>query len=605
MNFKYLKIHMYFLFLLLLSLKFFIARIIIFEDYNLFTKVWLELGYFILLLGLVELFIKKGKALIFLFVNILVSLLLFSIILYYEFFGILVTHHALYQLHQVGDVKESIWTLLKPSQFLFFIDILILSLVAIIYKNPAPVTFKSRTPLILLIILAVINIGFNLLYTNNENHYDSVTAAKKQGIVTFQLTGILSDLAGKNESVQSDVTNEQIRDLKNIKEVPINERHYYGVAENRNIIVVQFESLQNFAVGLEIDGQAITPNLNQLIDEGLYFPKVYQQIGAGNTSDAEFLLNTSLYPPGSRGASEIYGDRLLPSFPRLLKKDGYKSVTFHTNKVEFWNRNQMYPALGFDEYYDEEFFGTEDYILMGSSDEILYDKTFDVLKEFHDTEQKFYANVLTLTSHHPFDLPEEKRFLELPDRFNDTFINDYLTSVHYADKALGDFIFNLKEEGLWNNSLIVVFGDHSGVHHNKISDKDKDLLKDLIGREYWFIDRFNIPFIINAPDALDNEVIENVGGQIDFMPTIANLLGVSIEEQIHFGQDIVNNPNNLLGMRYYLAAGSLFNSEVLLTPEEENGTAYDLDTGEIIGDRSDYLENYNSVLKLLPTFGRS
>jgi phosphoglycerol transferase MdoB-like AlkP superfamily enzyme len=255
--------------------------------------------------------------------------------------------------------------------------------------------------------------------------------------------------------------------------------------------------------------------------------------------------------------------------------------------------------FGLPEYYDEEYFGTEDYFLIGATDEVLYGKTFEKLQEFSASDQPFYVNVISMTSHHPFDLPEEKRRIELPERFDNTFINDYLTSVHYADYALGNFITSLKASGMWDKSLIVTYGDHSGVHHSKISDEDKALLAELIGREYWFVDRLNIPLFITAPGELEPKVVTNVGGQIDMMPTIANLIGLSLDDQIHFGQDILNEEDNLLGMRYYLAKGSLFNPEVLLTPEGDNGTAYDLDTGAIVGERSDHQDDFNRVITLL------
>lgn len=590
--------NLFILFLTLLSVKFFVVRIILFDSYNFLKSSWVELGYVILLLALVELFVRKGKFTVYLLINIIVSVLFFSIIIYFDFFGIIVTYHALSQLNQVGAVSDSIWTLISPVQFLFFADILIVGFLAVMKKLPFSTNVKNRKVVILLVVFSLVNIFYNVFDIKGTGRLDSVTAAERYGIVNFELKEIYLDYRTDNP-IDFTFTLEEIKALKEISEPPIEERNYFGVAEDRNIIVIQFESIQNFTIGLEIDGQEITPNLNKLVAEGLYFPKFFQQIGIGNTSDAEFMLNTALYPPGMRGASEVYGDRMIPSLPRLLKNDGYKSVTFHTNTVTFWKRDEMYPALGFDQYYDEEFFGTEDYFLMGASDEVLYDKTFDVLKELHETGQKYYANVITMTSHHPFTLPEDKLFIELPNRFQDTFINDYLTSIHYADKVLGDFIDNLKEAGMWDESLIVIYGDHSGVHHANITDEDKSLLNELIGREYWFVDRFNIPLVITAPGIEESEMVENVGGQIDLMPTITNLLGIEMKNQIYFGQDILNHNTNLLGMRYYLGIGSFFNSEVLATPESEGGTAYDLNTGEVVGKRAEYPDDFNRVLKLL------
>lgn len=78
-----------------------------------------------------------------------------------------------------------------------------------------------------------------------------------------------------------------------------------------NLIVVQMESFQNFPINLTLNGQEVTPVLNKLAKEGFYFPHVFQQIGPGNTSDAEFMSNTSIYPTAAAAMSTSFGDRQL------------------------------------------------------------------------------------------------------------------------------------------------------------------------------------------------------------------------------------------------------------------------------------------------------
>lgn len=80
-----------------------------------------------------------------------------------------------------------------------------------------------------------------------------------------------------------------------------------------NVIVVQMEAFQNFLIHLKLGDQEVTPVLNRLAEEGYYFPYVYQQIGQGNTSDAEFMSNTSIYPTGTVAMSTGFGDRNCPA----------------------------------------------------------------------------------------------------------------------------------------------------------------------------------------------------------------------------------------------------------------------------------------------------
>lgn len=216
------------------------------------------------------------------------------------------------------------------------------------------------------------------------------------------------------------ITQEAIQKLKGIQN-PITP-NFHKSAAGRNVIIIQMESMQSFLLGYTMDGAEITPVMNKLMREHVYFPKFYQQVGQGNTSDAEFVVNTSYYIPPNGAASQEYAEKSLPSLPKLLKKNGYQTATFHTNGVEFWNREELYTALGFDHYYDQEFFGDEDLLMFGASDEVLYNKSADKLIEMRATGKPFYAHVISMTAHHPYNMAEEKLKIALPERFQKSLV---------------------------------------------------------------------------------------------------------------------------------------------------------------------------------------
>src|SRR5699024_8529613 len=120
--------------------------------------------------------------------------------------------------------------------------------------------------------------------------------------------------------------------------------------------------------------------------------------------------------------TELYGDRDIPSLPKLLKDYGYTSLSFHGNEIEFWNRHNLYPALGFDQYYDEVFFEKKDVINWGTSDEVVYEDSFPILKDLYDRGEKFYAQYITLSSHHPFTIPADRVTLTLPEKYDGTYV---------------------------------------------------------------------------------------------------------------------------------------------------------------------------------------
>src|SRR5690606_18845475 len=314
--------------------------------------------------------------------------------------------------------------------------------------------------------------------------------AEQMGILNYEAYMIFS--SKETEYVEpNEVSQQKINDIKKI--IPVEQPFQFGTAAGKNVIMIQMESFQNFLVNLSVDGQEITPNFNKLVNENYYFDKFYQQVGQGNTSDAEYVVNTSLYIPPRGAATQMYADRELPSLPKLLKKHDYVSATFHTNVVEFWNRGELYESLGFDSYYDAKYFGDEDTVFFGPSDEVLYRKTLDQLVQLNEADQPFYAQVISMTAHHPYTMPAEKQLITLPDRYKNTLVGNYLIAQYYADQQLGTFIEDLKENGLWDNSLIVLYGDHLGLPIYSLDNHELELMKEIYGRDYTYTDMINIP----------------------------------------------------------------------------------------------------------------
>ncbi|WP_163969602.1 LTA synthase family protein [Oceanobacillus halotolerans] len=599
----------YFAFLFVILLKFILVRYLLFDSSDVLYTIWVELGYILVIFSLIELIPKRTlKTILYVPINLVITLFLLALLIYYNYYGHIATAHAFSQIGQVGAVSDSILQLMNPIYLVLFMDFFLLIIYKLLIKKREsnPVAKPSFTFIMTTLVTGVILISLNINIHKNNEIASTVLAAEKQGLLTYEILAATDTLTNQEQTPilkdgEEDELIQAIKSTKNISPIPQDQRKQNGIAKDKNIIVIQAEAFQDFVVNLEIDGVEVTPFLNQLVEEGLYFPNVYQQIGAGNTSDAEFLFNTSLYPAPWTATSETYGNKAIPSLPKLLTEIGYTSLTFHANEVTFWNRNQLYPALGFDDFYDIRFFGVEDMIGIGPSDEHVYQKAFPELKKLHDNQEPFYAQFVTLSSHHPFKIPEDKYVIDLPERFEETQVGDYIESMSYTDKALKQFADQLKAEGMWEDSILVFFGDHFGLKPDGLSEQGTAILEELIGHEYTFLDQYNIPFVVHTPGKTDGEVIETVGGQIDMMPTLANLMGMSLENHVYFGQDLINYPNNLFGVRYYMPYGSFYNDEINFQPAEgfSDGEAYDLKTGEPLEDFSTYQTDYERILELL------
>ncbi|EGA88291.1 sulfatase [Planococcus donghaensis MPA1U2] len=598
----------FFIFTGIIFLKALFLRYLLFQEIELTQTIVLELSYILIFTSLFELAKPSWKPVLYLILNTLFSILFLAVILYYSFFGRIVTYFALFQLGQVGTINESVSALLEPIYLLFFLDLVFLLVLLVFKKYPLPALQLNRK--IILAVLLVLGVGVSAVNFNlhkDEAISNNVIAAQEKGILNYSALEIYygpENLTAIETNVSVDnlaELKEEINRIKELEIVPEEERNYFNAAEGRNLIVIQVESMQNFPVGLDVDGTEVTPHLNKLLDESFYFPNTAQQTGPGNTSDAEFILNTSLYPVAFNPTSQTFGNKKFPSLPRLLTAENYKTLTFHADDISFWNRDELYPALGIGNYYYGEFFGKDDVIGIGPSDRVMFEKALPILRGHHVNDQPFYAQLIGLTSHHPFTLPEADRQLELPERFNNSLTGDYLVSINYMDTVINDFIEELKQEGIYENSVIAIYGDHFGLQQSAISENDVDLVSELLGREYRTMDRLNVPFIIHAPGITDEgQTFEKTSGQLDMMPTLANLLGISLNEQIVFGQDLLNHDSNLLGARYYLPIGSFWNDEVLFIPEKDfdDGNAYDLETDKAVEDYEQYRDDYDRILQL-------
>ncbi|MFA9560400.1 LTA synthase family protein [Evansella sp. AB-rgal1] len=594
---KWMTSH-FFIFLLIILVKVHFTRMFLFNDNIFGFSLFIELLFPLLIALFIEFCFRKGKNIAYYIVNFVFSVLFFSIIMYFDFYGAVPTYSALLQADQVGEVGDSIAAIFRPIYLLLFVDIILLPF--FLKKKWISSNFPIKRRLSMLIALPiVILLSLGVIYTNSTI-INTINQAEKMGIFHFQLYSVYHDQKTQSRLhsiINNDLDQSIINELKGIE--TREEFDYYGIAKDKNILVVQLESLQTFPISLEIEGNEVTPILNNLIEDSYYFPNVFQQIGRGNTSDAEFALNTSIYPLGDRAMSQEFGNRDIPSLPKILREHNYESVTFHTNDVQFWYRDGMYQALGFDSYYDKAFFGTDDFIAFGASDEVLYEKSLPILEDIWKTGKKFYANLVAMSSHHPYTLPDTKELLPLPSHYENTAVGDYLRAVHYADFALGELIKDLKDKGLWDDTLLFIYGDHFGLRLE--TDLDYILMEEILDRPYHeHVDHFNIPLVVHIPGEEDNaEMFTHIGGQVDYMPTIVNLIGVE-NDNVMFGQDLFNYDKNLIGMRFYLPSGSFINEDILYTPGNgfHDGKGVDLYTLEEV-EVAEYEQDFRRLMDLL------
>lgn len=443
---------------------------------------------------------------------------------------------------------------------------------------------KRRIRLGLLWLLAI-------LFVLNPMGGSLMTSVRNQEFFSFHLNDVAGALTGRNGGSNTEDYYLSTGTYEDQIDGPL-----LGAAKDKNLIVIQVEALQNIMIDAEYNGQELTPNLNRLIKEqgSVYFDHYYQMLGSGNTSDSEFVTNNSIMGSIESYTYQLFEDNYFKGLPWLLQEQGYSTAVFHGYDKSFWNRENIYPKLGFQEFVNSDILendnrvGLDDGNLRGISDEAFFQQSMEYLKEM---KKPFYSFFITLSSHHPFQLPEDMSEIQLSKSDEGTLFGYYLNAVHYADKSLGMFLDNLKAEGLYDESLICIYGDHFGLPET--DDEVQKRVSEFLGTDYKLNHMMNIPLIMHIPGADVNQTISMTAGQVDFLPTVSYLLGMPTLDTLYFGQNLLTAKEGFVWEQTHLLKGSFITDDIVFEMARDgvvsHSKAWKRDTGEEV-DSTQYEE---------------
>lgn len=589
------------LFTLLLLTKILLFMNITKIKYNQFPTFIISALITVFIFSLIHLSNKKGKGILELIIYSFISVVMFADIMYFSYFSTLPSIKMLSLVGQVSAVGDSLAMLFTLKNALFLLDIpLLLIYVVKTYHRDRPKYSKHirwGVPAVTLVLL----IGM-LTFLNSK---ELLAPISTQELFTYHISdikGLLSeeDIVAEGRSL---ITQEDLEELKTRSQII--EGKYTGAGKGKNLIVIQMEALQNFVINRSYEGQEITPNLNKLIGEqgSLYFNNYYQQIGRGNTSDAEFVTNNSLYPSNEVSIYAAYGENTFYGLPWILRDNGYSSWVFHGYEKEFWNREKAYPNQGFQRFVsqDDYEFTEKESVGFGIIDEVFYDQTMDYIEELDSIDNNpFHAFIISLTSHTPFEMPEKLQALDLKKEHQGTLLGNYIQAIHYADEALGQFIESLKEEGYYDNSVIAIYGDHYAV--SSLNGPEVEIMSEFLGEPYDLDEMLNVPLIIQVPGLEANETIDKLGSQIDFLPTILNIMGYENEKGIMFGRDLLSyEGKTFVAPVAYPIKGSFIDDEYIFQMSTDgifkNSESRYKDTKEQLQDLNPLRDTYELVIE--------
>lgn len=399
----------------------------------------------------------------------------------------------------------------------------------------------------------------------------------KFGIYTYQINDVISSLQPQISPLFGyDQAAKEFREYYDTRDNSVKTNEYTNIFKGKNLLIIHAESIQQFVLDTNFNGEEVAPNLKRLANEGLYFSNFYAQESVGTSSDSEFTINSSLMPANSGTVFISYWDREYVTTPKLLKEKGYYTFSMHGNNGSMWNRSVVHPRLGYDKFFNyKNDYKINEVIGLGLSDKSFFKQSVPKIKKIEQTNQNFMGTLLMLSNHTPWSknldmLPEfpvtmkyekvnettgEKETVEAP-YMEDTKMGNYFKFVHYADQALGEFIDQLDLAGLLDNTVIVIYGDHDAKlkksEFNRFYNYDPytDSIKDSTDPTYVDVDYYQyelnrkVPFIIWSKDKKFEKEVTQVMGMYDVQPTLGNMF--DFHNKYALGHDIFSIDENVV-----------------------------------------------------------
>ncbi len=327
-----------------------------------------------------------------------------------------------------------------------------------------------------------------------------------------------------------------------------------SVTEKRsNLLIVFAESLESWVLEKEVDGKEITPCLNRLLKEKstLYAPNVLTQVKGGRSIDAQLMICSGLLPLMSGTYSSLYYDNTFYTLQKAMRRLKHsRSYLLTIDKVSTWNQGAVARSFGTDtiiSYHDfkmTEAFGTHKRI----GDASFFQQCREKIErgKVWKPGESVYMQFVTYSGHAPFKLPDHLRTITFPASIPEKAA-DYMTTAHYTDKAIGDFVAYLKTLPQYKETIVVIVGDHEGLASYRQELVGNPACRGLVS------DKQLTPFIVlNSPVGMR---YDKFMGQIDIYPTLLNLMQLDAYRWHGLGQSILDP------RKQGVAVGSVMNVE--------------------------------------------
>ena len=573
------------------------------------------------------------------FVYLLVMTIIFAVLcagnsIYYTNYKSFISVSLLSTASQLGGVMDAVTqNIMEPKDLIFLWSIPVLVVVYILLKRRTrdyvtQIKDKKKrrhyaggtlcVSLVLLGIFASVLTGTD--YSRLRKQWNREYVLATFGLYTYQISDLVSCTASQVNMMFGYQESEQVfrkfydNSSETDKKEEVKANEYSDIFKGKNMLVIHAESIQQFALDTYINGKELTPNLNKLAREGLYFSNFYAQESVGTSSDSEFTFSSSLMPASSGTVAINYWDRDYTTTQKMLTDLGYYTFSMHGNNGSYWNRMNLHKSLGYQKFYNYTTdFDIDETIGLGLTDKSFFKQAVPKIADINKQHDKWMGTMIMLTNHTPFTDIERVSDFSVDfkyKKYNDNTglyeevsapflegrkLGSYFKSVHYADEALGQLMNDMDKEGLLDNTVVVLYGDHDAkiketeYEYYLNYDPFTNTVRNHGDEGYVPIDDFyynlnrKVPFIIWSKDGgYKPQEITCVMGMYDVQPTLGNMFG--FKNSYALGHDIFSFKGSDENVVIF-PNGNFVTDKVYY--DSQKNTYFDL-------------ENYNNVVKTLP-----
>jgi len=473
------------------------------------------------------------------------ALLLFDEV-YERYFDDLPGCYLITQVGQVGASSASGWELFRTSDLLLVLDVLLLSPWFCRLDHRPP---RARLWGLGVLAAPVLSLAAPWYLSAQDRHvlrlrFRNVAAVQSLGLIHYHVYDLAQMASSGSERWwKPDFDAGGLRRRWRQSQASVcEETPWKGRYRGRNLLIFSLESVEARVLGLQVEGQPVTPFLNQLAGRS-WCGGLQDQTGQGRSSDGLFIYLNSLLPPGQRPLAFAYPGNTYRGLPAVLNDCGYATCFAQPYWGSFWNVRHMTARYGFSRGWFREQLPLQGAEVVGwsLSDRALVSRLLPLWKQ---QSRPLFAYTVAMMGHHPYrELRADQEKLRLSPALKNTMLGRYLQGCRQRDAQWQEIVGQLQQQGWWDSSLVVLVGDHDA----RVPEEEWRLLDDVPLEtcgpgQSWArkASRDRVLCLVHSPDEALRGRIAPLAAQWDLAPTLLHLLGAERQPTAMLGTNLLS-----------------------------------------------------------------